>query len=160
MYGFLMERRQDWLAPGGLLERLHGLPVRVLLRSTQSYGWLLEHLLEPDLLRDGRDRSIELDVLSRAFLRGEERHPAWPAVREEAAAVDRMDIPRFTGHTEGTEVILESGERLTGLAVVSGLELARATLLRLSPEDLEAQLRLIESALSPAQLDSSARISR
>ena len=80
MYGFLEKNRDDWLAPGGPLEQLRGLPIRILLRSTQSYGWLLEHLLEPDLLRDGLDRSIAFALLSRAFLRTQERHPAWPAV--------------------------------------------------------------------------------
>lgn len=148
MYGFLVEHREEWLAPDGPLEQLRGLPVRVLLRSTQSYGWLLEHLLEPEFLRDGIDRSIELDLLSRAFLRAGQRHAAWPAVQEEAASLDRMDIPRFTGHTDGTEVILESGKRLPKLTVTSGFELARTTLLGLGPEDLERQVQLIRDALS------------
>lgn len=149
MYLFLAENREALLAPDGPLERLRGQPVRILLRSTQSYGWLLEHLLDPDMLREGIDRSLELDVLSRAFLWEEQPHPAWPAVREEAAALDRLDIPRFTGRTEGTEVILESGKHLQGLAVISGLELARATLRSMGTEDLKLQRQLITSALAP-----------
>jgi lantibiotic modifying enzyme len=49
----------------------------------------------PKFLQHGADRSIELDVLSRAFLAAEEKPSIWSLLAVELQAMEQMDIPYF-----------------------------------------------------------------
>ena len=80
-----------------LAELLRQPDLRVLLRSTEDYARVATHLLQPRLLRDGIDRSIELEVLSTplTFTGGSRKARAWIFTTERLALED-FDIPHFT----------------------------------------------------------------
>jgi type 2 lantibiotic biosynthesis protein LanM len=68
MYQFLLDRQEAILAPDGPLASLARQKVRLLFRNTKLYGIVLKNALSPQCLQNGADFSIELDILSRAFL--------------------------------------------------------------------------------------------
>jgi type 2 lantibiotic biosynthesis protein LanM len=153
VYRLMRAERAALLAPGGPLARLAGLPVRFVFRATRVYGWLLARTLDPQYLRDGADRGIELDVLSRAFFAGDQRPPTWPLLRAEQEALERLDVPFFLAQPEsaalrqGPHLVVEpcfaepSYERLT------------ARLAGLCAEGEEQQVAIIRASLSSRRTD-------
>lgn len=61
MYQFLMKHRKAILASNSPLKALAHRRVRFLLRNTIVYSLILEKTLNPKFLRDGVERSIQLD---------------------------------------------------------------------------------------------------
>ncbi|HBY94321.1 MAG TPA: hypothetical protein DEP84_10230, partial [Chloroflexi bacterium] len=146
MYRFLLEQREALLAPDGPLAGFAGQAIRFTFRKTRLYWSLLEATLAPRFMRDGADRSIQLDALSRALL-SEDQPSLWPLVRSEQAALAQMDIPRFTGHTDGHALKVSGDERIDDAFSESGYALARARLAGLSEGDLERQIGFIRVAI-------------
>jgi lantibiotic modifying enzyme len=67
---------RHFLATDGPLTALAHQRVRCVFRPTQVYASVLQKSLQPQYLRDGADRSIELEVLSRALLWTDSKHPS------------------------------------------------------------------------------------
>src|SRR5206468_2461958 len=65
MYSCLLAHRHRLISDDRLLRRFDNLELRVLLRGTATYTRLQLRLLHPEFLRDGIDRSIELEWLAR-----------------------------------------------------------------------------------------------
>lgn len=86
MYRFLMKRRQFLLAEPSPLAALFAQQVRFAFRPTKAYGVILEKTLAPEFLRDGVDRSIELDILARIFFRNSEQLRSLPILHSELKA--------------------------------------------------------------------------
>jgi len=47
-------------------------------------------------LKDGMDRNIELDHLSKQFITSVSNNVLWPILKEEHLALEKMDIPYFS----------------------------------------------------------------
>ena len=138
----------DFTGPGGWLDRLANVPVRVLVRITRTYTRLLDTALDPTLLRSGVARSIHLDHVARA-------------------AFDR-DAEQWLGHTDAERRMLEDGDvplfsvradeaalRSTEGSVLIRFEessLARARRRLAAPGDhhLELQSEVIRASLATA----------
>lgn len=105
MYYFLIEQREALLANGSPLTALKTQWVRFTVRQTRVYALLLERLLAPNFLKDGVERSIELDILSRAFLINQNRPNTWPILQAEIRAMEQLDIPYFGGNTNSDALI-------------------------------------------------------
>ncbi|WP_414543910.1 type 2 lanthipeptide synthetase LanM family protein [Nostoc sp. CCY0012] len=95
MYQFLSERQEVLLATNSPIAVLAHQKVRFLFRNSQVYADVLNKALNPKFLRHGVDRSIQLDVLSRAFLKADTKPPIWPLLAAELQALEQMDIPYF-----------------------------------------------------------------
>ncbi|GET35399.1 type 2 lanthipeptide synthetase LanM family protein [Microseira wollei] len=147
MYLFLMERKNELLAPHSPLQNLAGQKVRYILRNTKFYTSTLQTLLEPEYLRDGADRSIEMDVVSRMSLDKGNKAIHWPLVKFETAALEQMDIPLFSIRANSTAIDLPDGEVLQGFCENTSIENAINRLNSFNEQDLNAQIRLIESTL-------------
>ena len=145
-YQVLRRRHRDLTAPDGLLGQLREKRVRFILRNTSLYGTLLERCLHPKYLRRGTDRSIQLDGLCRPLLKVQERPAVWPALIEERAALEQMDIPLFEAPANGTSLILPSGEVVPACFEQSAVSEVEARLDALSVTDLELQTGLIRAA--------------
>ncbi|WDD92622.1 type 2 lantipeptide synthetase LanM family protein [Burkholderia sp. FERM BP-3421] len=152
-YRLLARHRATLLDDAGWLATLHDLPVRFLLRPTEVYGAALEQAGLPQHLRDGVERSIELDRLSAPLVAAAEPGPLWPALDAETRALERLDIPYF-GTTGGSQA-LEAGvdaplpDAFDGTGVARVIERLRG----LDETDLALQLALIRGSF----LASSAR---
>ena len=95
MYQFLRDRRQALLADNDFLAALQAQQVRFIFRATKVYEVLKEKTLAPEFLRNGVERSIELDILSQTFLTSEHKPKAWSILRSELQAMEQLDIPYF-----------------------------------------------------------------
>jgi len=95
VYECLLAHRRS-LARDPLLKVFDGLELRVLLRDSATYGQLLLHLLHPEFLEDGVDRSIELEWLARPLCTRTKPFRGRVSVYErECAAMERLDLPHF-----------------------------------------------------------------
>jgi type 2 lantibiotic biosynthesis protein LanM len=101
----LLERRDELLSPGGWLDRLADVEVRVLLRPTRTYYRLLDEGFHPDLLSDPGAHERHLDRLS---LTAQALPHLAPAVAAERASLRRAEIPRFSA--AAGSLILSSGD--------------------------------------------------
>ncbi|OUL34032.1 LanM family lanthionine synthetase [Nostoc sp. 106C] len=95
MYRFLIQQQEALLAADSPLKAFQTQQVRFIFRASQVYFVVLQKTLVPEFLRNGVDRSIELDILSRAFLTCQEQPNAWPILQAELKAMEQLDIPYF-----------------------------------------------------------------
>ncbi|MBW4598388.1 MAG: type 2 lantipeptide synthetase LanM family protein [Calothrix sp. FI2-JRJ7] len=104
MYRFLLKQRQFLLAKSSPLTALSNQQVRFIFRPTKVYATVLQKTLAPEFLRNGIDRSIELDILARAFVVTENKPNAWPILASELRAMEQLDIPYF-GANSGSNAL-------------------------------------------------------
>ncbi|XWK89924.1 MAG: type 2 lanthipeptide synthetase LanM family protein [Phormidium sp.] len=95
MYHFLREKRENLLASNTPLLLMKNQRVRFIFRATRIYWTILQKTFAPQFLRNGIDRSIELDILARAFLVTNQKPEAWSIFHAELKAMEQMDIPYF-----------------------------------------------------------------
>jgi type 2 lantibiotic biosynthesis protein LanM len=155
MYRFLLDHRDDLLAPSSPLGALAHHQVRFLYRSTHVYTSMAQKLAVPRYLRNGADRSIQLEVLGRTLLLGEttsrdkgDRSCWWPVFVTERQAMEQTDIPFFTAYPDGDALIIPSGRNIEMCLEEPSFNLALAKLSSLNDEDLEQQVAFIQGSLS------------
>ncbi|MEZ5403194.1 MAG: type 2 lanthipeptide synthetase LanM family protein [Bryobacteraceae bacterium] len=148
MYRYLMGRRETLFAPGGPLERLHGLRLRFLFRHTKIYTSLLGAYLRPQFLSDGMDAFICIDVLARPLLHTAGRHPFWEIVAAEEAALAQADIPIFHAVANSTALHTEGGGAIEDFFAEPSYELLRVRFGKMGEQDLRTQLSYIRSSFS------------
>jgi type 2 lantibiotic biosynthesis protein LanM len=147
MYRFILERKSELLAKNGPLEQFSRQKIRHILRNTKFYTSVLRSLLEPVYLRDGVQRSIEIDIVSRMYLDTGKKAVHWALVKWETEALEQMDIPFFTLGTDSIAIDLPNGEKLKGFCEKSGLDNVIDQINSLSERDLTTQVHLAESIL-------------
>ena len=146
MYRFLMVYQAQLLAPDGPLAALQHQQVRFIFRSTQIYSTVLRNVLAPTHLKNGVDYSIELDQLSRAFVVSQDKPNAWPILWAELRAMEQLDIPFFTAHTnqssllcQGTQVIPQYFKQASYQQVLNQIQ-------SLSEADLARQVAILQGS--------------
>lgn len=148
---FLLRHRAALLADDGPLAAFAGLPARFVFRSTKTYGDILRACLHPDLLRDGCDRSIQIDQISR-YMQAEGRQHLWPVFRCEVAALEQMDVPFFTACTTDADLQLPDGALIPGCFAEPSLERVRNWVATLNAQVLEQQVSIIRGCLGARQV--------
>lgn len=147
-YQHLVRNRDLLLDNQPLLARLDRLELRVLMRGTTTYTELQLRTLHPEFLTNGIDRSIELEWLARPLTGPSPPHPERIQVYEvERAAMERLDVPRFTTAGSTARNAGSADPELEMLHPRPGSAVLRRRLGRLGPDDLENQLDLIRSAI-------------
>ncbi|MDX2098430.1 MAG: type 2 lanthipeptide synthetase LanM family protein, partial [Leptolyngbyaceae cyanobacterium bins.59] len=153
IYRLLMKHRAELTSASGPLASLAHQPIRFIFRVTKLYSYLSRRTLQPKFMRDGLDRSIELDALSRALLGAETRHPFWSLVRLEHQALEQLDIPLFMARADRHTLLLDAEEALAPCFEESAYDRAMNRLKSLSEMDLTYQTRLIRDALIAYTVD-------
>jgi type 2 lantibiotic biosynthesis protein LanM len=150
VYRLLVHRREELLAPGGLLSRFADDPVRAVLRATRVYGLLLSESFHPDVLRDALDRDLLFD---RLWLGVAEI----PVLARVAAAEHRDlragDIPVFTARPSTADLWTSREERIPAFFAEPALETVRRRLREMGEEDLRRQLALLRLSLGTQLLN-------
>jgi len=147
MYQFFVAQREAFLATDGPLTALAHQQIRCVFRPTQVYALALQKSLQPQCLRDGADRSIELDVLSRALLWSDSKHPFWPLLKAELQALEQMDIPYFTAYSDSDALWISSNETIEQCFTQPSYNQVIARLQRLGDLYLAQQIAIIRSSL-------------
>jgi type 2 lantibiotic biosynthesis protein LanM len=148
MYYFLLEHREDLLAPGSCLYDFAHQQVRFVFRSTATYGTILQNSYHPALLRAGIDRSVSLELLSRAFAIGDGKPRSWPMLECELAAMEQGDIPFFAADSSSDDLIVDSGEVVPKLFEDHSFQLMLRRLQTLNTVNLVEQIQTIRKSLS------------
>ncbi len=144
-YRFCQQRRDDLLAPGGPLECFKASAPRVVFRPTESYVRMQRALFTPAYQRLGVERSIALDALNRIFASSPQRPRLWPLANAERAALEQLDIPRFTVPATATILVAPSGEPIPHVVERSGWESLGERLLCLNDSQLAEQRRVLRA---------------
>lgn len=138
----------DFTGPGGWLDRLADVRVRVLVRLTRTYTRLLDTGLDPRLLRSGLERSIHLDHVARtAFDRDAGQ---WLALAEaERRMLEDGDVPFFSVRAKAPALCSPDGSELIRFAE-SSLARARRRLTVLDDGNLDLQSKVARASLAIA----------
>jgi type 2 lantibiotic biosynthesis protein LanM len=147
MYRFLVAHREALLATDGPLAALAHQRVRCVFRPTQVYASVLQKSLHPQYLRDGVDRSIELEVLSRAFLCTDSKHPWWGILKAELKALEQLDIPYFAADSDSDALLVTKSETIEQCFTARSYNRMIANFQRLNDDDLAQQVAIIRSSL-------------
>ncbi len=145
-YRTMLSHVSELLSADGPLAAFRRQEVRFILRNTSLYAGALERCLHPRFLRDGIDRGVQLDVLSRVFLTLDARPAVWPIVEAERCALEQMDIPLFTARADSTSLTLPTGVTVQHCFRASAFDEVVARVGRLSASDLEAQCEIIRGS--------------
>ncbi|NMG05527.1 type 2 lanthipeptide synthetase LanM family protein [Brasilonema sp. UFV-L1] len=151
MYQFLIEERKAILAPDSPLKSLAHQNIRFIFRNTIVYSLILEKTLNPKFLRDGVDRSIQLDFLSRVLLSYNSKPDFWLLVLAELQALEQLDIPHFTTRADSDTLTIYPGQTLEKFFRQSGYQRVISRLSQFCQEDLAQQIGFIRSALGSFQ---------
>jgi len=151
MYRHIMERREELLEGEKGIRLFERCKFRMLIRSSQVYGNLLQYILQPYYLKDGFDYSMTTDRLVNAFLYDahESIIPQLMNVfHSEKRAVERGEIPIFYGEPGGEGILDEEGLLFDRYFEKSAIENARVKISEFSEEDLMIQLQIIEKSMA------------
>lgn len=144
-YRLLMAKRDLLVARDGPLAKLARAPMRLVFRDTRVYFSLLKQSLEPNVTREGVDRSIQLSALNRILCISQPRSRHLPVVTAELLSLEQLDIPAFTLFPE--TCALNSGRSCIDPEYfsASGYDRVREKAAQLSLADCEEQCEFIRS---------------
>jgi lantibiotic modifying enzyme len=115
------------------------------------YLVLLKSSLSPNCLRDGIERSIQLDLLSQALLADEFPNLFWKVLKIEHEQISRLDVPLFISNSDNTNLHLTSEETIQGCFLEPSYQNIITNFHNLNEEDLAHQISLIEGSMVSAQ---------
>ena len=143
MYQFLLQHRSALLEPEGPLQKFEHETLRYVFRATNTYAVTLQQSCQPDLMKSSIDRSIALEIMSRAFITQPEKPNFYPFLSIELQAMEQLDIPFFTFDASSRDVRLSNSEIVPELWIKSGLDQVRSRIESLSSQDLQQQVEVI-----------------
>lgn len=154
MYRFLSTHRQELLASefnsnqnlSNPLIALQSQQVRFIFRDTQVYGVVLQKTLAPEFLRNGIDRSIQLDILGRAFLLTKNKSNGWSILHSEVRAMEQLDIPYFAANSNSVTLTVGVEQPLENYLTESSYSQIISRLQKLDETDLTRQVAIIRGA--------------
>lgn len=149
-YRLLAANRRRLLAPGGALRAFDGIAVRLILRATQAYIFVLQRQVTDDgCLVDGLAREAALDVLWRAA-RG--RPDLIAAAPGEHHDLWRGDIPKLTARAGESDLHHHALGRIPG-ALGDAAPPSPDVVGRLDERDLARQLSWVRTAMLASARD-------
>ncbi len=147
MYFTLLSQKEFLLDQDSPLQAFTQKKVRFVFRNTNTYCAILQNSYDPKYMKNGVDRSIALESLSRAFLTSHECPSYWSILKAEIQSMEQMDIPFFTTLTNDVNIYLSSGKINTGTFSQASFFTVQNNVRSLSKEGLQTQLTMIKGAL-------------
>lgn len=146
MYRFLMRHQNTLLEIDGPLTAFKGKQVRFISRSTLDYGIVLQNTLAPEFLRNGVDRSIELDILSRRFLSAQDKPNAWSIFQAEVRAMEQLDFPYFAALSDSDALTVGLEQPIKQYFIEPSYSQVLKRVQQLNEIDLAQQVEIIHGA--------------
>src|SRR5216684_255496 len=145
MYRILERHRAELLSDSGPVPAFAADQVRVVLRPTHTYGWILNESFHPSLLRDALDRERLIDRL----WGGTEWQPRLrQAIPFERRDLERGDIPCFTTRPRERHLYASDGECLKDFFDEPAMNVVRRRLETMCEAKLEKQIALIHCSMA------------
>ncbi len=146
-YNFLREHQELLLAPNSPLTVFNQQKVRIVLRNTQLYGSILQNSLNPKFMRHGIERSIRLDILSRALLSSRNKPNNWAMIAAERQALEQLDIPYITAYSNSNTITINSQITINNIFDNYSYGDVLARIRGLSNNNLLEQIDIIKTSL-------------
>jgi len=146
MYKMLTDHWEELLEPGSPLKDLARAPMRLVFRDTSTYFAILRNSLDAPSLRDGSDRFISLEALSRVVLASEGKARFAPFLRVEKQALAQLDIPFFAVSAESRDVDFGENGIVKNCFPQAGYERVRARLASLGDLEMGQQIDVIRGS--------------
>lgn len=121
--------------------------VRFIFRNTKVYGLINKKLLNPKYMRFGIDRSIQMEMLCRAFLHKEGKTNFWSILKSEIMQMEDFDIPIFTANSSGIDLTTGDDPVLEKFMEEAVYDQVLDRVGQFDKEDLEKQLKFIKASL-------------
>lgn len=150
IYKLLLKHRDELLADDSPLTRFNEDEVRVIIRSTQTYGTLLYEMFHPHVLRNALERDRLLD---RLWISVKYRPYLIKVISAERQDLLNCDIPMFTTRPESRHLWSSCGEKIENFFDEPGISLAKRRLQQLGDDDLIQQLWFIRASLATVSRD-------
>ncbi|CAN5387641.1 hypothetical protein BH23BAC1_BH23BAC1_05760 [soil metagenome] len=146
MYKFLMANKKCILS-SSYWDALSKVEVRYIFRPTIVYNQLRQNLLHPEFLRNGNDRSKQLEILKEKMTTGEASSKSSTLIEAELDALERLNIPHFSIFSDSNSVILPGGNKVSFGVNETSFTTASNKLDQLNNLDLKRQIKIIEESL-------------
>jgi type 2 lantibiotic biosynthesis protein LanM len=146
MYKFLLSHRDALLESNSPFDELARAPMRLVFRDTSTYFSILKNSMDASLLRDGAERSIHLELLSRVLLVSDSNARFVPFLKAEKQSLTDLDIPFFTIHPQSRAMDPGHGQTIENCFLQAGYESVRERLRELGDENLEQQVSIIRGS--------------
>lgn len=134
MAQLILRNRSTLIATIG---RFAGRRGRVVVRSTNAYGLLLQASLRPELMRHGLERGILFEQLRRAAVTHTQRPACWPILDAELRALERLDVPNLVNVCSRSDACWSSA-----------LDEVIARVQRITPASIEREIDCVAQMLS------------
>ena len=142
LYRLFVEHRTAWLSQ--LLLPFEQDEIRLIVRSTRTYGLLLTESYNPECLQDALERDILFDYLW-------DGAASQPHLRQVIAAerhdLEEDTIPLFTGCPASTDIFTSRGERIADFCAEPGMEFVKKRFEQMDEDDLARQKWIIKATL-------------
>ena len=134
---------------GGLLDSFQNVHRRIILRSTNVYGKILNQLTLPVAQKSKVEQGLMLEQLARAFINEDTKSRGWPIYLAEVRQLEFQDIPSFTHTIDSVNLPVPSeGTEVRNFFAKSGLETARMLIDDLNYDEVAFQLNIIKGSIS------------
>ncbi|MEY3827267.1 MAG: hypothetical protein RLZZ148_2086, partial [Cyanobacteriota bacterium] len=110
------------------------------------YAVLKEKTLTPEFLRNGVERSIELDILCQTCLTSQHKPKAWSILRAEIQAMEQLDIPYFGTSCRSDALTVGLDEPIEKYFTQPSYNQFLTRLQNLNQKDLATQVGIIQGA--------------
>jgi len=145
MYRLLLQYRDELLSENGPLTCFAEDEVRVIFRSTRTYGTLLSESFHPDFLRNALDRDRHFD---RLWVGIEQQPYLAKVISAERNDLWQGDIPMFTTYLNSRAIWSSSNQEIADFFDETGMRGVQRRIGQLSEADLEQQLWFIRASLT------------
>ncbi len=142
VYRMLLQYRSD--VPLHLFE---GKELRFIFRATRIYGLIMKKLMNPKYMRSGLERSIQMEMLCRAFIHTSPPNPFWNICTSELRQMEEADFPIFRAGSDSADLRDSSGVIVKDYLNGAVFGQVSNTLTNLCEEDLERQVKFIRASL-------------
>lgn len=150
IYRLILSDQAAFAGDEGIARRFADSEIRFVFHATRIYGLVLKRLGAPRHMRNGVERSIEMDVISRFYLDSHKQDRFLAILDAETASLDRLDIPKFTVRADERSLRLPTGVCLDDLFEESAIERVQRRIASFSEDDLRLQSEFIRASLDLA----------
>lgn len=145
-YLFITKNRKTLLSAKSPIKEFFNQKIRVVFRNSNTYSSISRKLLEPKYLRNGIERSLEMDILSRGLISSQKKHSFWSILKEEHCAMQRLDIPYFSAHANQKKLIVYPNITIENFFKSCSYDDIIDRINKLDIKNLESQVELIKSS--------------
>jgi type 2 lantibiotic biosynthesis protein LanM len=143
MADFLRQHQTQLLSAESPLKVFAHQTVRYVFRATNTYATILQQSYQPEFLKSGVDRSIHLEILSRAFLVQPQLPPYVAMLKVEQQAMEQMDIPFFTLDSSQDSLTLSEALAIPGIFQAPSFDQVLDRLQQFDPVEIDRQVQII-----------------